>query len=256
MFAMTLLAPILVFNSTESALVATGSLHSVNPDRIILKKIVLTGHPLKIHKKTAVIRHMFFNPGTRDFDWDWPYQADVNWFKPIELWTKYGRVGRIKCSLGIDMLDGKFSQLQELMDWWSAPLIKCWRIKTRYAWACTRGSFPCGEQDQAKQPKSRNWRWRTNQKKMKRWIYKQSIEWFLNEWAIDTTPVLRPNSVVWVPSTPLNLSVFPSRDLSKVVLAAEEYRKVWWKVYWLRAALSYTVSTKKKGKDSSMIQYL
>lgn len=45
-------------------LVAIGSLHSVNPDRIIVKKIVLTGFPHKIHKRGAVIKHMFYHPGT------------------------------------------------------------------------------------------------------------------------------------------------------------------------------------------------
>lgn len=46
------------------SLVATGSLYQVNPDRMVIRKVVLTGHPFKIHKKSAVIRYMFFDRGT------------------------------------------------------------------------------------------------------------------------------------------------------------------------------------------------
>ncbi|KAH7302740.1 hypothetical protein KP509_23G085500 [Ceratopteris richardii] len=83
--------PLVVFKDVgigELALAASGSLKSVDPDRIILKKIVLSGYPLRVQKQRAVVRFMFHNP------------EDVRWFKPLELWTKYGRRGRIKEPVG------------------------------------------------------------------------------------------------------------------------------------------------------------
>jgi pre-rRNA-processing protein TSR1 len=100
-------APVLVFQEISPGvlnLVASGTVHSVNPDRMIIKRIRISGtfsfdtlmsdlicfigYPVKINKGSAVIRYMFFNP------------EDILWFKPVELVTKLGRRGHIKESLG------------------------------------------------------------------------------------------------------------------------------------------------------------
>lgn len=109
--------PVLVFKCLADGshvLVATGSLLSVDPNRVVCKRIVLSGHPYKIHKRSAVIRYMFFNRGmciyisgsyiclclchTHDHAHT---PEDILWFKPVELRTKYGRRGHIKEPLGI-----------------------------------------------------------------------------------------------------------------------------------------------------------
>lgn len=63
-----------------------------------------TGYPVRVHKTRAVVRLMFFNPD------------DVRWFKPLELWTKSGRRGRITEPLGTHgafkaRFDGPISQV-------------------------------------------------------------------------------------------------------------------------------------------------
>ena len=67
----------------------TGITLEANDKKIILKKIVLTGYPVKIKKKKAIVRYMFFNP------------IDINYFKPIQLTTKKGLRGNITESVGI-----------------------------------------------------------------------------------------------------------------------------------------------------------
>ncbi|CBI40710.3 hypothetical protein VitviT2T_026917 [Vitis vinifera] len=74
--------------AASPAVVAFGSLRCVDPDRIILKKIILTGYPQRVSKLKAAVRYMFHSPD------------DVRWFKPVEVWTKCGRRGRVKEPVG------------------------------------------------------------------------------------------------------------------------------------------------------------
>ncbi|KAL1954450.1 hypothetical protein VTO42DRAFT_1174 [Malbranchea cinnamomea] len=69
-------------------LIGTGTTMPPDQNRVVAKRVILTGHPYKIHKRVVTVRYMFFNA------------EDVNWFKALQLWTKRGRTGYIKESLG------------------------------------------------------------------------------------------------------------------------------------------------------------
>ncbi|RHN44992.1 putative ribosome biogenesis protein BMS1/TSR1 [Medicago truncatula] len=67
---------------------ALGSLKTVDRDRIILKRLILTGYPQRVSKRKASVKHMFYNP------------EDVKFFKPLEIYTKRSLRGRIKEPVG------------------------------------------------------------------------------------------------------------------------------------------------------------
>ena len=50
-------------------LVAVGSVMNADADRVVIKRIILTGYPVRVHKRTATVKYMFYNP------------EDVKWFK-------------------------------------------------------------------------------------------------------------------------------------------------------------------------------
>lgn len=75
-------------SSLPMTLIATGTSLPPSSSRVIAKRIILTGHPYKIHKRLVTIRYMFFN------------REDVEWFKALQLWTKRGRSGFVKEALG------------------------------------------------------------------------------------------------------------------------------------------------------------
>ncbi|KAL9620674.1 MAG: hypothetical protein Q9160_004810 [Pyrenula sp. 1 TL-2023] len=92
--------PVLVFKRVEDEqnmiskdlsglqLIANATTIAPSHSRVIAKRVILTGHPYKINKKLVTIRYMFFN------------REDVTWFSALPLWTKRGRQGLVKDSLG------------------------------------------------------------------------------------------------------------------------------------------------------------
>lgn len=83
-------APALFFKELDGAIEMVGQGTFLNCDhkRVAAERVVLTGHPVKIHKRLVTVRYMFFNAD------------DINWFKAVPLFTKSGRTGFIKESLG------------------------------------------------------------------------------------------------------------------------------------------------------------
>mmetsp|Transcript_30249 Transcript_30249/g.46331 ORF Transcript_30249/g.46331 Transcript_30249/m.46331 type:complete len:262 (-) Transcript_30249:62-847(-) len=78
--------PVMVFQGER--LVAYGSVLGADADRIVIKRIILTGYPTRVHKRHATVKYMFYNPD------------DVKWFKPAGLTTKHGLIGNIIESVG------------------------------------------------------------------------------------------------------------------------------------------------------------
>jgi pre-rRNA-processing protein TSR1 len=57
--------PVLMFRKPgqmQSQLVALGSIFNADADRIVVKRIILTGYPTRVHKRHATVKYMFYNP--------------------------------------------------------------------------------------------------------------------------------------------------------------------------------------------------
>jgi pre-rRNA-processing protein TSR1 len=57
--------PVLAFRRTSAnrtQFVALGSVIGADADRIVVKRIVLTGYPTRVHKRHATVKYMFYNP--------------------------------------------------------------------------------------------------------------------------------------------------------------------------------------------------
>jgi pre-rRNA-processing protein TSR1 len=102
--------PVLYFSRQPSSnwrLIGSGTSQPPSHTRVIAKRIILTGHPFKMHRRVVTVRYMFFNA------------EDVAWFKALRLWTKRGRSGFIKESLGTHgyfkaTFDGKINPMDSV----------------------------------------------------------------------------------------------------------------------------------------------
>ena len=63
-------------NGGSVEFVGKGTYLGSDAKRIMVQRVVLTGHPIKIHKRVVTIRYMFFN------------REDINYFKAVSLFTK------------------------------------------------------------------------------------------------------------------------------------------------------------------------
>lgn len=94
-------------SSSDLELIGTATTLPPSSSRVVAKRVILTGHPFKIHKKLVTVRYMFFN------------REDVTWFAALPLWTKRGRQGFIKEPLGTHgyfkaTFDGKINPMDAI----------------------------------------------------------------------------------------------------------------------------------------------
>ena len=94
-------------STTDLRLIGTATTTPQTSSHTIVKRVILTGHTLKINKKLVTIRYMFFN------------REDVNWFAALPLWTKRGRQGFMKEPLGTHgyfkaTFDGKINPMDAI----------------------------------------------------------------------------------------------------------------------------------------------
>ena len=80
--------PAIMFRKSDGVLAATGSSVDMNADRVILKRVVLTGWPVRIYRRSVVVKWLFV------------YPSDAEMFVESRVTTKMGLTGTITSALG------------------------------------------------------------------------------------------------------------------------------------------------------------
>eukprot|EP01083_Nonionella_stella_P025126 69208_1 len=79
---------VIMFDEEEETVCCNGNLLKVDAHRLLIQRKILTGNAIRVQRRRAVIRYMFWN------------SDDVKYFKPIDVWTKHGLKGRIEEPVG------------------------------------------------------------------------------------------------------------------------------------------------------------
>jgi pre-rRNA-processing protein TSR1 len=100
-------------------LIGTGHVLSADPERVVLKRILLTGLPVRIGRTTVRVKGMFYRPD------------DVQFYKSVKLRTKLNLTGHITESVGTHgEMKCVFSSAMQSHDTVLLPLYKriypCW----------------------------------------------------------------------------------------------------------------------------------
>ena len=107
------------FRLGREELVGQGSLLSINPNGTILKRIVLSGHPLKIQKSSTVVRYTFFNPGELSSLFiemmDWVTIVCFTWCQLVQTHRITKTMGKKRTYKRIFRFPGQTIRLVDLM---------------------------------------------------------------------------------------------------------------------------------------------
>ncbi|OHT11286.1 pre-rRNA-processing protein [Tritrichomonas foetus] len=84
-------APVSYFKEIDGSMyfIGTGSIKTVDPNRMVIKRIILTGNPYRTIGRNARVTMMFFN------------KEDILYFRTVGLWTKNKRKGHIMEPIGL-----------------------------------------------------------------------------------------------------------------------------------------------------------
>lgn len=129
-----------MFNTIAPQLVAMGTFLNPDTTRVIAKRIILTGHPFKVHKKTATVRYMFFNSGK----WLCSNICATNdlIFNPVQMTSTTSNLFNFTPSMAVQGTYGNPLALMGTLRHISTDQSIKW---TRYVCRCTSEYIPSGQ---------------------------------------------------------------------------------------------------------------